>query len=142
MGETVLIVSTEGGTLLPNIEAIKHIKEKLHTKVAVFGVIDRSNSKFPFVNFLLRYLENPDEPSWLRQEDKQLSGFPCDFNKGIIMWNEAIFIDSENEGEKIAVMLMAARQRDDNDVGLEVAKQMFRICSTVIFIMNQDEDVS
>lgn len=157
MGEPVLIAATHDGSLAPKIEAIKFVKEKIassltfqddsiSSKLSVIGVIESSNcnGKFPLANFFLRYLENPDDPGWIDQSSEELSGFPCDNNDGIMMWNRAFFIDSENEGEKNPVMLLAARIRQDvgYDLSLQFAKFVFGISSTVLYIMDEDDDVS
>jgi atlastin len=105
----VMLVSIAGDYRKGKIKFNKNLQHKLMT---VFGSIFRNElGKSFFLNFLIRYLKNPDDfESWINDPNSKLDGFISRFGQsletvGIWMWSEP-FVLTDAKGNKVVILLM------------------------------------
>ncbi|XP_075727730.1 atlastin-1 [Rhipicephalus microplus] len=136
MGKQVQIVSIgEDHTVQLNTEELGKIllapkvKDKAVAVVSIIGAF-RTGKSF-LMNFLLRYLSNPDKSKWMEDEDTPVQGFSWSTSserhtQGILLWDE-VFLVPTSTGDELAVVLMDTQGAFDSESSADEATNLFAI---------------
>uniref|UniRef100_A0A6M2CIZ2 Putative guanylate-binding protein n=1 Tax=Rhipicephalus microplus TaxID=6941 RepID=A0A6M2CIZ2_RHIMP len=114
-GEPVQILRVEDGKsivfnerVLKEVLLAARVKDRPVVVVSIAGAYRQGKSFL--LNFLLTYLRNNGQPSWIEDKTTPLSGFnwrPSSTREttGILLWNE-VFLMTNWKGEEVAVLLI------------------------------------
>lgn len=102
----------------------------LHVAVISVAGAFRKGKSF-LLNFFLRYLQSNGDPSWIGQDDSELTGFSWRGGSerdttGILMWSE-VFTCTTSTGEKIAVILLDTQGAFDSQSTVKDCATVFAL---------------